>query len=1451
MPVYFKKIFKWTGFLLLGLVLLLGLALVLLQTKPAKEKLTSTLEEVLSQEGMHFELKGLQGWLPIDFSLGKMVVSDEKGVFLQITKASFAWSPLNLLTGTIQINRIGAGEIDLQRLPLLPEKAAQEKAIPEQSGKPLSLPPILVKQIDLPRISLGADLTRTASVFALSGSLDMPSLAGLNADIRLNRVDRQGVSTRLTAHYAEPELTLAVRFTSPRQGLLQLFLDRELPGDIDLRFQGKGPVEDFAGELNLDIDTNQVLSISFNCLRKKNELSVKGAGTLLPAAYLPPPYSALFDQERPLPLSFDLDYDRSKRLLRLHGLKFSSSWADLNIQGTTDLQQQTLDQRIDLGIRQLSGMQPLCPLPLSGHADLEMRVSGPWTQPGATVQLKTGATRVGAFKARENSLSLALTPTSGLDTPMQSFDLQGRLKTEEFSSSGLGLRLPRAEISFDSSLSPEKDLTLEELVLTTGNEELALSALLRENGRFQARINGALQKMSDLPVDVSLPIRGGVRVSADLSGNWRNQEVSATVQTTLRDLGGLPDDLLLLTGTQPALELELGLINNQLSLDRGRLRGDHLDLQLSGGFGLKQNAVQLDWTLTGPSLEQFNFSKNLNCRGRIEGSGRIQGTFSNLRTSLQARITDFELPPLVPGRLSIQVTGQQLPVSPRGEFALELAVAHRQIVFTTDFLFKNKILQLNHIQARAPQTGLSGSLELNLQRSFFRTGLDLRAKDLSWLQTFIPGQKVSGGVNLELSGSGELDNPGITADLKAEDLKVAGLNAAALSANLRVVDLKKQQIDLQLIAGKLELGQVFLEQTTITGQGAENNYELALDVQGTALEPFSLQTRGNLRIDESTQGVVLNTGTGHFGSIPFSWSTPLALHRSSQAADLTCSRLDLGQGRARIEANIAKDRIKGGLTLTGFDLSILESLDLPPLLGLASLKLDLAGSLSQPEVDLRTDVQGLQPNLADLSQVQPISGECSLSYRNNFLRAELKAASLGVDLNTRLELPLQLALSPFEVQPAGDPRGSAEINVDLGVLNTLIDLPGQRIAGRLQSDLKLTGSIANPRLQGHLVLTQGSYENTGSGTILNDLALECAFANRTIHLKSLTASDGQQGTISGTGTLELLPDKDFSAKTLLSLDQARLVRLDFLEAQTTGEIRFNKDKEGAVLSGKLNIFPIEIRIPEAQPRGLDGLTIVRSDIQEASAKQEPTAKQQPSFLSRLNTDIRIGIPSQCFVRGKGLDSEWQGDLQITNTAEQPEINGNIQLVRGHIDFLTKRFDLKQGVITFINEVPPKPILDIQAETRSRDLTIILSITGPSADPQLSLSSQPTLPRDEILAQLLFGQGLDKINPIQAVKLALAVRTLTSGGNSQGIMGKFRQTMGLDELEIKTEPGQEGGPVVGAGTYLNENIYFKVEQGLGAESSEVSVQIELTPRISLETSAGSVTQGVEVLWEYTY
>jgi translocation and assembly module TamB len=53
-----------------------------------------------------------------------------------------------------------------------------------------------------------------------------------------------------------------------------------------------------------------------------------------------------------------------------------------------------------------------------------------------------------------------------------------------------------------------------------------------------------------------------------------------------------------------------------------------------------------------------------------------------------------------------------------------------------------------------------------------------------------------------------------------------------------------------------------------------------------------------------------------------------------------------------------------------------------------------------------------------------------------------------------------------------------------------------------------------------------------------------------------------------------------------------------------------------------------------------------------------------------------------------------------------------------------------------------------------------------------------------------------------------------------------------------------------GKYVAEGVYVGVEQGLTPESSGVTVEVELTPRVSIETKA-TATAGADVGINYKF
>ena len=119
---------------------------------------------------------------------------------------------------------------------------------------------------------------------------------------------------------------------------------------------------------------------------------------------------------------------------------------------------------------------------------------------------------------------------------------------------------------------------------------------------------------------------------------------------------------------------------------------------------------------------------------------------------------------------------------------------------------------------------------------------------------------------------------------------------------------------------------------------------------------------------------------------------------------------------------------------------------------------------------------------------------------------------------------------------------------------------------------------------------------------------------------------------------------------------------------------------------------------------------------------------------------------------------------------------------------------------------------------------------------MTFTSTPDLPQDEILARLIFQKGIGELSPLQVARLAAAASELSGG--SGGILSQLRATTGLDDLDIVTD--EKGQTSVAAGRYVTENVYVGVQQGTTAQSSRVTIDLDVTKNV--KARAGMSAEG---------
>ena len=103
---------------------------------------------------------------------------------------------------------------------------------------------------------------------------------------------------------------------------------------------------------------------------------------------------------------------------------------------------------------------------------------------------------------------------------------------------------------------------------------------------------------------------------------------------------------------------------------------------------------------------------------------------------------------------------------------------------------------------------------------------------------------------------------------------------------------------------------------------------------------------------------------------------------------------------------------------------------------------------------------------------------------------------------------------------------------------------------------------------------------------------------------------------------------------------------------------------------------------------LEGKFREKTDVLKEEIRAEMRASAPESYEVKLSEDLElpdnieldlnIKMPGQAFVRGRGLESEWQGELAITGTTSTPIIKGSIDSKRGAFNLLGKVFNLETG-----------------------------------------------------------------------------------------------------------------------------------------------------------------------------
>ncbi|MBY5902919.1 filamentous hemagglutinin adherence factor [Rhizobium leguminosarum] len=509
--------------------------------------------------------------------------------------------------------------------------------------------------------------------------------------------------------------------------------------------------------------------------------------------------------------------------------------------------------------------------------------------------------------------------------------------------------------------------------------------------------------------------------------------------------------------------------------------------------------------------------------------------------------------------------------------------------------------------------------------------------------------------------------------------------------------------------------------------------------------------------------------------------------------------------------------------------------------GAVSATAKATGALSAPSVDFKVDWKNAATSQTKGAGLSPFSIGASGKLAGNRLTVD---TSLAGDAGMSLKGGGSVVITGNR---ALDMRFNG--NLPFAVLGAPLAQQGLVADGVATVNLQIGGTAAAPVINGTVSTSGAKLVDVRRNLAVNNLAATVTFNGSQAVISRLSGNLGGGGTISASGTIGIQPAGGFPADISIKLDKAVYVDGTLVVSTVNGTVGLRGPIMNATLSGKLRLDKTSITVPEKLPTSLREVDIRHKNAPRAVLAQlRDDGERKPGEKSSVITlDLEIDAPSHIFVRGRGIDAELGGRVTIRGTAAAPIVTGGFIMRRGRMTILNRRLDFSdKSRITFAGDLTPA--LDMEATSASGSTTLTVDVAGLATDPAITFSSSPQLPQDEVLAQLIFGQSMSKLSPVQIAQLADAVSQL-AGNRSTSLFEGLRNQLGVDDFDVSTD--SKGQTSVSVGRYLNDRTYFELQQG-GSAGAKAVINLDVGRGVKLRGGAGGNGEGeAGIVYEREY
>ncbi len=1358
-----RRLMRELGWFLLGLLVLVTIGLVLLDTAPGHRFVADRVARLELKSGLRIEIGRIEGSIFGEAHLKNVRIFDSQGEFLTSPHILLDWAPGAYFGNRLHVDRFEADRVTLTRLPKLRPTGRRGPILPGFD--------IHIGNLEIRRLELGKAVTGTERVGAVRGSADIRSgRAKIRLDGGIKGADQ--VAILLDAEPDRDDFDLDVKVDAPADGLLPTILGRRVP--IALRIEGDGTWTRWRGRAVADLDGKRSLSLALAADEGRYRLQGKAT---------------------------------TGQLFRGKLQRLTSPVVDIG--GEATLKNRVLDGQLRLGSSALRAVARGA-IDLSTNTYRDLRIGADLLRPAMLFPNMTG-----------QDVRLVAT----LDGPIGTADYSYRLTSPRIAFDNVGFEGVRAEGRGKGSSWPVRVPLRLEAQRVTGVGDAAGDILAN------VRLEGLLEVTPTF-------VRGDkIRLTSD--------KLTGTVSMLL-DLRTGSFDILVSGGLTRYLIPGLGVVDVKTDLrvvpgagGKARVIGKaeawvrRLDnkffLGLTGGLPRLTSDLERtsDGVLRFTNLQLYSPRLRLSGSGirrrdgtfQINASGR-QATYGPLRMTLDGRIEKphVELYLERPNE-ALGVRAMRLVLDPIADgFAYTASGQSKGGPFTSN----------GRILLPRGRSAIISIAALNVAGTTARGDL---AADPGGFNGLL--RLAGGGIDGTLGFRPVGNDQAIEAHLVAKDARIPGATTMTVRSGKLdgtiMLAAGRTTLDGTVAARGLTCGAVQVGRLTASGKLVNGSGQVRAAIAGRRGRDFEVVGLANISPDR-----ISITGRGNVDNRPLTLESPLVLTAIDGGWSIAPTRVRFGGGRATLSGQTGTNPVVRA-ELAAMPLQLLDigwpNLGLG---GIASGSLDYRwrGQGGRPSGRADLKVRGLSRSGLVLSS-KPIDLGLSAVLENGKAAMRAVAVSDGKTIGRAQGRWAPLASGGSIWQQMVDAPMLFQIRYS-GPADTLWRLSGVEVfdlSGSVAIGADVRGRIVDPVIRGSLRTQNARIESAVTGMVLQNVATNGRFNGSRLVLDRISGQTPGGGTMAGAGSV------DFSGgapafNLNFQVANAQLVDRDDIAATVTGPLSIRSNGNGGRIAGNLKLE--RGRFTLGQAGGAAGVPKLAVRHVGRDADDVIEVRQ----LAPWSYDLKVA-GGDLRVRGLGIDSLWTTDLAIGGNIASPRLDGRADLIRGNYEFAGRGFRLERGIIRFRGESPPNPLVDIRAEARVQGLDAAVLVRGSGLTPEITFSSVPPLPQDELLSRILFGTSITNLSAAEAVQLASAVAALQSGSGSLDPINAVRRAVGLDRLRIVPADIATGQKTaVSAGKYIGRKLYVEViTDGQGYSATRVEYQV--TRWLSLLSSISTI------------